>query len=53
MWSTWDTMHDLLERGLIDVDKVLTHRLPVSEFESAVQLAMSGDCGKVVLDFDA
>ena len=20
MWSTWDTMHDLLEQGLIDVD---------------------------------
>jgi len=53
MWSTWDTMHELLERGLIDVDRVLTHRLPVSEFETGVQLAMSGDCGKVVLDFEA
>jgi len=53
MWSTWDTMHDLLERGLIDVDRVLTHRLPVSAFETGVQLAMSGDCGKVVLDFEA
>jgi len=42
-----------LERGLIDVDRVLTHRLPVSAFETGVQLAMSGDCGKVVLDFEA
>ena len=51
MWSTWDTMHDLLERGLIDVDKVVTHRMGIDDFEEAVQLAMEGNCGKVVLDF--
>ena len=51
MWSTWDTMHDLLERGLIDVDKVVTHRMGIDDFEQAVQLAMEGNCGKVVLDF--
>ena len=51
MWSTWDTMHDLLERGLIDVDKVVTHRMGIDDFEQAVQLAMEGSCGKVVLDF--
>ena len=53
MWSTWDTMHELLERGAIDVDKVVTHRLPIGSFPGAVELAMSGECGKVVLDFDA
>ena len=51
MWSTWDTMHDLLARGAIDVDKVLTHRMSIEAFEDAVQLALTGDCGKVVLDF--
>ena len=51
MWSTWDTMHDLLEQGLIDVDKVVTHRMDIDDFEEAVQLAMEGNCGKVVLDF--
>jgi len=51
MWSTWDTMHELLERGAIDVETVLTHRFPVSEFETALELALSGSCGKVVLDF--
>ncbi len=44
-------MHDLLERGLIDVDKVVTHRMGINDFERAVQLAMEGNCGKVVLDF--
>ena len=53
MWSTWDRMHDLLEQGLIDVDKVLTHRMPIDQFEQAIELALSGNCGKVVLDFDA
>ena len=51
MWSTWDTMHDLLARGSIDVDKVVTHRMSIEAFEDAVQLALTGDCGKVVLDF--
>ena len=51
MWSTWDIMHDLLARGAIDVDKVLTHRMGIESFEDAVLLAMKGDCGKVVLDF--
>jgi len=51
MWSTWDTMHDLLERGLIDVKRVLTHRMNIDEFPQAVELAISGECGKVVLDF--
>ena len=51
MWSTWDTMHDLLEQGLIDVNAVLTHRMSIDDFEQAVELAISGNCGKVVLDF--
>jgi threonine 3-dehydrogenase len=52
MWSTWDKMHVLLEQGSIDVDRILTHRMPVSEFEQGIALALSGECGKVVLDFD-
>ena len=52
MWSTLDKMHVLLEQGSIDVDRILTHRMPVSEFEQGIALALSGECGKVVLDFD-
>ena len=28
-----------------------THRMDIDDFEEAVQLAMEGNCGKVVLDF--
>jgi threonine 3-dehydrogenase len=51
MWSTWDTMHALLEQGAIDVERVLTHRMSIDDFPEAVELAIAGDCGKVVLDF--
>ena len=51
MWSTWDTMHALLEAGQIDVERVLTHRMSIDEFPQAVELAIEGQCGKVVLDF--
>ena len=51
MWSTWDTMHDLLSSGAIDVDSIVTHRLGISEFQKGMELTRSGLCGKVVLDF--
>jgi threonine 3-dehydrogenase len=51
MWSTWDTMHDLLAAGLIDIDRVLTHRMPFANFKDAMKMVSSGDCGKIVLDF--
>ena len=51
MWSTWDTMHELLEAGAIEVDKIITHRMGIDAFDRAVPLAMKGNCGKVVLDF--
>ena len=52
MWSTWDKMHELLQQGSIDVEKIVTHRMPISKFEDGIELALSGKCGKVVLDFD-
>ena len=51
MWSTWDKMDSLLEDGLIDIDSLITHRMPVSDFNQAMELAISGDCGKIVLEF--
>ena len=51
MWSTWDIMKDLLEQGKIDINTLITHRMPFENFDEAVQLAISGNCGKVVLEF--
>lgn len=51
MWSTWEKMHELLETGSIDLASVATHRLPWTDFQNAMALASSGECGKVILEF--
>ncbi len=51
MWSTWDKMHELLSEGKIDIDTLVTHRIEFREFPDGIKLAMSGDCGKVIMDF--
>ncbi len=51
MWSTWETMHELLASGAIDVDAVVTHRLGINDFQEGIELTRSGLCGKVILDF--
>ncbi len=52
MWSTWDTMYDLLSKNVLNVAQVVTHRLHWHDFQSAMTLVRSGECGKVILDFD-
>ena len=52
MWETWDTMHDLFSNNALNVEKVVTHRLHWHDFQSAMALVRSGECGKVILDFD-
>ena len=51
MWSTWNEMHDLLAKGAIAVESMISHRFPVADFKTAMELVASGDCAKVVLDF--
>ena len=51
MWSTWDKMHELLSEGKIDIDTLVTHRVSFEDYPNGVELAISGDCGKVVVDF--
>lgn len=49
MFATWDEMLSLLRRGL-DVEHIVTHRLPLSEFHHGIELLDAGDAHKVVLD---
>lgn len=52
MWATWDTMQELLVEGGLDIESVLSHRMPWTEYKQAIALMVTGKCGKVVLDFD-
>jgi len=51
MWATWDTMQELMVEGGLKIHDVLTHRFPPKAFKTAIRLMLSGECGKVVLDF--
>jgi len=48
-FETWDQTSAYLSSGRVDVSPILTHRLPLTDFQRAADLAESGEVGKVVL----
>lgn len=50
MYETWYKMSVLLEAGL-DISPIITHRLPYFEFQRGFDAMISGQAGKVVLDW--
>jgi len=50
MFETWYKMTSLIQSGL-DISPVITHRFPFTEFKEAIELARSGNSGKIVLEF--
>jgi len=51
MYETWYQMSVLLETG-VDISPVITHRYAYHDFEQGFEAIRSGDCGKVILDFE-
>ena len=50
MYETWYKMTTMLQSGL-SIQPVITHRFHFTEFEKGFQAMLSGNCGKVVLDW--
>lgn len=50
MYETWYKMTAMLQSGL-NIDDVITHRFPCTEFRAAFDLMRSGQCGKIILDW--
>jgi threonine 3-dehydrogenase len=50
MYETWYKMTVMIESGLV-ISPVITHRFPYSEFQQGFDAMISGDTGKVVLDW--
>ena len=50
MYETWYKMTVMLQGGL-DIKSVITHRLHYTEFEAGFQAMLSGNSGKVILDW--
>jgi threonine 3-dehydrogenase len=49
IWSTWYQVSDLLLSGKVNLAALVTHRYRLAEFEEAMRVMRSGQCGKVVL----
>jgi threonine 3-dehydrogenase len=52
MFETWYAMSAMLRSGL-SISSVITHRFPATEWAEAFATARGGQCGKVVLDWEA
>jgi len=50
MFETWYKMTSMLQSGL-DVSPLLTHRMPIDDFQEGFDVMRSGKSGKVVLDW--
>jgi threonine 3-dehydrogenase len=50
MYETWYKMSVMLESGL-DIKPVITHRFGYREYQQAFDVMMTGNSGRVVLDW--
>src|SRR5690606_16964226 len=50
MFETWYKMVAMLQSGL-DLSPILTHRYPVADFRQGFEAMLSGQSGKVILDW--
>ncbi|NDV46221.1 L-threonine 3-dehydrogenase [Paludibacter sp. 221] len=51
MWETWYQMEQMLITG-IDLSPIITHRFKVDDFQKGFDVMESGECGKVILDWE-
>jgi threonine 3-dehydrogenase len=52
MYETWYKMTVMLQTGL-PIESVITHRFHFTEFQRAFDVMMSGESGKVILDWNS
>jgi len=52
MYETWYKMIALVQSGL-DLTGLITHRIGIDDFETGFAVMLSGEAGKVVMDWDS
>ncbi len=50
IWETWHQVTELLLAKKVDLSKIITHRYKLSQFNEAMKIMKSGECGKILLD---
>ncbi len=48
-WTSWERVLGLLSKGLLPIEKVITHKLPLEKWEEAFHLLTSRQAAKVIL----
>ncbi|MEP0071179.1 MAG: L-threonine 3-dehydrogenase [Marinomonas sp.] len=51
MYETWYTMISMLQSGL-DISPIITHHFKIDDFQDAFDTILSGQSGKVILDWN-
>lgn len=51
IFDTWYKMMHLLQGGL-DLSSLITHRFSIDDFQKGFDVMLSGQCGKVILEWD-
>lgn len=49
IWTTWKQTTDLLKSGKINLRPLITHKFKLKDFEEAMTVMKSGECGKILL----
>ncbi len=49
MYKTWQQVSGLQQSGQLHLHEIITHQIPLDEFETGFDLMIQGQCGKVVL----
>jgi threonine 3-dehydrogenase len=53
MFQTWYQMGGILKSGHVDLKPLVTHRFRLDEYEQALEVVRSRQCGKVVFELEA
>jgi threonine 3-dehydrogenase len=49
IWQTWHRMRELLASDAVDLSPLITHRLPLEDFQEGFDAMRAGDSLKVIL----
>ncbi|MDO4474733.1 MAG: L-threonine 3-dehydrogenase [Eubacteriales bacterium] len=50
VWDTWYKMSTMVQAGL-DISQIITHRMDIRDYEKGFEAMISGQSGKVILDW--
>jgi len=53
MYKTWMQMGGLLKSGNVNLKPILTHKFPLDDYNEAMGVMRSGNCGKVAFPMEA